>query len=286
MMQLAYQDTADEFLTRAEPYLKKNEAEHNLLLSLCQKALAAGKRGEKLEMRWATLFDNDNVLLAAMQAPTQNLILSKGNLPEIENLAESLAQSSTRIPGIVGPAEVTSAFSEKWAELTGQKSVEHLDQIVYTLKKVSMPANMPEGKLRWATAKEADLLSGWIATFLKEVMLKAEHLCEKDALQRAKDWIAAQSLAVWDVQGKPVSIATAQGTDTVARIGTVYTPVEYRGKGYASALVANLSQLQLDQGKEMCCLHADARNPVSNSIYRKIGYEFAGRSCHYVLETR
>lgn len=66
----------------------------------------------------------------------------------------------------------------------------------------------------------------------------------------------------------------------------VYTPVEERGHGYAKAVVAHLSEMQLKAGKKMCCLYADARNPVSNSIYRKIGYEFVGRSSLYILDNK
>ena len=86
------------------------------------------------------------------------------------------------------------------------------------------------------------------------------------------------------MKGKPVAQASFTGTDRVSRISRVYTPPENRGHGYASAVVANLTKLQLDQGKKMACLYADARNTAANSIYRKIGYEFAGRSALYVLD--
>ena len=57
------------------------------------------------------------------------------------------------------------------------------------------------------------------------------------------------------------------------RIGPVYTPPELRGRGYASALTAQVSQLQLDRGKRFCFLYTDLANPTSNAIYRRIGYE-------------
>jgi predicted GNAT family acetyltransferase len=88
------------------------------------------------------------------------------------------------------------------------------------------------------------------------------------------------------VGGRPRAQAAASGTASVARINMVYTPAEERGHGYASAVVSQLSQKQLDEGKKMVCLYADARNPVSNSIYRKLGYEFVGRSSLYVLDKR
>jgi len=52
----------------------------------------------------------------------------------------------------------------------------------------------------------------------------------------------------------------------------VYTPPEHRNRGYASAVVARLSQAILDGGKSFCTLFTDLGNPTSNRIYRKLGY--------------
>jgi predicted GNAT family acetyltransferase len=55
-------------------------------------------------------------------------------------------------------------------------------------------------------------------------------------------------------------------------VNGVYTPNHYRGKDYASSVVAELSRMLLERGNKFCCLFADAKNPISCSIYRKIGY--------------
>ena len=53
--------------------------------------------------------------------------------------------------------------------------------------------------------------------------------------------------------------------------GILYTP-ELRRNGYASSVVAHLSQQELDSGREFCTVVTDLSNPTSNSIYQKIGY--------------
>ena len=53
----------------------------------------------------------------------------------------------------------------------------------------------------------------------------------------------------------------------------MYTPPEYRRKGYASSCVAALSKTLLDKGYQYCFLFTDLANPTSNSIYQKIGYK-------------
>ena len=67
------------------------------------------------------------------------------------------------------------------------------------------------------------------------------------------------------------------------RVNAVYTPVELRGQGYASATVAALSQLLLDRGYRFCCLYTDLSNPTSNAIYKRIGYDPVTDSSVYRL---
>jgi hypothetical protein len=77
---------------------------------------------------------------------------------------------------------------------------------------------------------------------------------------------------LWD-DGGPVAMASTTGRSPHGvRITDVFTPRESRGRGYASAAVAHLSQLCLDDGLKFCCLYTDLSNPTSNSIYQRIGY--------------
>ena len=65
-----------------------------------------------------------------------------------------------------------------------------------------------------------------------------------------------------------VGSATPNGV----RIGPVFTPSEFRGRGYATALVATVTRDQLSRGHEFCFLHTDLANPTSNKIYQLLGY--------------
>jgi predicted GNAT family acetyltransferase len=62
-------------------------------------------------------------------------------------------------------------------------------------------------------------------------------------------------------------------TDKGATVGGVYTPPEFRKKGYATSCVAEISRAILQGGKQFCALYTDLANPTSNSIYIKIGYQ-------------
>ncbi len=58
----------------------------------------------------------------------------------------------------------------------------------------------------------------------------------------------------------------------VARIGPVYTPKEHRGRGYASAAVAEVSAQLRAEGNRVT-LFTDQANPTSNRIYLALGFE-------------
>lgn len=58
----------------------------------------------------------------------------------------------------------------------------------------------------------------------------------------------------------------------MVRVGPVYTPPRWRGHGYASAVTAEVSRGALVAGAEEVLLYTDLANPVSNSVYKRIGY--------------
>jgi predicted GNAT family acetyltransferase len=59
----------------------------------------------------------------------------------------------------------------------------------------------------------------------------------------------------------------------VSRIGPVLTPLDHRGHGYGSAVTAAAADLAHRSGTADVVLFADLANPVSNSIYQRIGFE-------------
>ena len=87
--------------------------------------------------------------------------------------------------------------------------------------------------------------------------------------------LARGEMYFWAVGGRPVSSAAFVPTtpaDDAGRINAVFTLEEERGKGYASAGVAALSQRLLDRGWRYCLIFADRANPTTNRIYQRLGY--------------
>ena len=74
--------------------------------------------------------------------------------------------------------------------------------------------------------------------------------------------------------------AQVRETPNTASVSWVYTPDEYRGRGYGSRVVGYLSQ-HLLKTYALCNLFTDANNPTSNSIYQKLGYVKIGEQMIY-----
>ena len=145
---------------------------------------------------------------------------------------------------------------------------------VYALERVQ-PVRPRRAARAPATADDEALLLDWMHEFGDEVLEEGDPgRDEADADRRAPPRRATtRASCSGRTSGEPVSVAGWGGpTPNGIRIGPVYTPPELRGRGYATALVAELSQTLLDGGRRFCFLYTDLANPTSNAIYERIGY--------------
>ena len=86
--------------------------------------------------------------------------------------------------------------------------------------------------------------------------------------------ISREEIWLWEDAGGEVVHLTAHNPPSfgVARVGPVFTPKAYRGRGYASAGVAGVSRMLRDRGAEVC-LYTDQANPTSNKVYAALGFQ-------------
>ena len=253
------QPDAGVFLERSQGFLMRDEAENVLMLGL------ASRRPEDALL--LTVERKRELVMAALQSG-RNLIVSRGPASAVEALVDHLTADGISLPGVTGPVEAAGRFSDLWCARTSQGARLHMTTRVYQITKV-VPPDRPSGVFRQAAASDIPLLAKWNEAFNAETRLDATG----PGKEVVKGPVAEGRMYVWE-DGVPVSMAGWAGlTPGGVRIGYVYTPPEYRGRGYASACVADLSQLLLDRGRRFCALFADLANPVSNRIYARIGYK-------------
>jgi predicted GNAT family acetyltransferase len=121
--------------------------------------------------------------------------------------------------------------------------------------------------MRPGSPDDLDRTVSWLALFASET-----GIADAEPAAQARTLLDQDRLRLWD-DGGVVSMAARAGiTPTAVRVGYVYTPAEARGKGYATALVADLTREVLASGRRSAFLYTDLANPTSNAIYARIGY--------------
>lgn len=264
-----YQDVY-AFNERAEPFLIENEAENNLLLGIIYD-LIRSTLYDDIEPYLATVHDDSRVVAAALRTPPHNLVISRAPDEAVNLIADDLQSLYPNLRGVLGPKETSRAFSEAWRERTGCGFRPGTAQRIYALEQVTPPDDVP-GELRPVTRDDAGLLMRWLSAFEREAYGEEPRPYSVERLLEAYLEGRVRGLHVWHDE-QPVSMVGYSGpTPNGIRVGPVYTPSEFRQRGYGSAATATLSQLLLDQGRRFCFLFTDLSNPTSNSIYQKIGY--------------
>jgi hypothetical protein len=268
-MKLRTFSAAADFLDAVGPTLYATEAESSLLLGIALR-LADGHRYSDETPFLACVEDDGRFLVVALRTPPHNLALAadEGRLDALCPIADCLADSGTALPGVHGRIDTANAFAALWAQATGGLSHVGMEQRLYRLTEVERPTRV-HGSARWGAREEASLLATWADSFIDEAVPNDPKHDVRSMVERA---IAAQGLLVWEDGGVVSMCARSRPTPHSASIGLVYTPPALRGRGYASACVADLSRRILDSGKAFCTLFTDLANPTSNAIYQKIGY--------------
>jgi hypothetical protein len=277
-------DNAAEFLAEAEPLLLADEARHNLILGIA----GSIERGHYEDFRLWLVRDGVDVVAAALRTPPYNLILARPASAEtLPPLAEALADEE--LPGVVASMPEAEEFARLWAAQAGVGARTNMEQGVYALERVEPLPAVP-GAARVATAEDRALALRWWIAFADEVLHEGGP--GRDRAEENVDYrltSPSAGILLWEDGGETVSAAGWGGpTPNGIRIGPVYTPPELRGRGYATAVTAELSQRLLDGdlfegGRRFCFLYTDLANPTSNAIYERIGYRRVAESAEIVF---
>ncbi len=259
-MALVFHRGAGPFRRRAAPLLSGGEAENPLLFGI----LHAVRPGDGTHL--CTVQHQGRTLAAAVQSPLRPLVLARAAVAPLRELARGWHERDLPLSAVVGPVRAASTFAAAWP---GAPLALGLSMRSYSLTRVSPPRGVPGG-LRHASRDDVPLLTGWAAAFVAESGSSAG-----DPEQIVQSGVRERRLFVWRTvdADPPVTMAAwSARTPTSARVNLVYTPPALRGRGYASACVAAVSQRLLDEGLERCFLFADIANPTSNAIYQRLGY--------------
>lgn len=269
-MNLTVHQAIGTFLAETEAVFSQDEVTNGLILGVALRLKQDPARFEQPPYL-ATVHDDGEVVAAGLMTPPHGLVVyaRPGDpSPAMRLLAADLVTNRWPLPTVNGVVDVSRAFAAAWQTLTGGSVAVGIAMRVFELRAVTPPAGVA-GTLRCATPADLEQVYAWANAFRDEA-IPTDAPPRRELLARS---IAEENIYLWEDGGRVVSIA-AKGRRTAhgVSVGLVYTPPALRGRGYASACVAALSQVILDQGADFCTLFTDLANPTSNSIYQKIGY--------------
>jgi predicted GNAT family acetyltransferase len=261
---------AESFLAVARPALERQECANGLMLGVClrlvDQPLAYGS-----QPYFATVASAGGLRVAAAMTPPFRLLAyaeDDCDSAALELVADALLRGKWPVPGVLARQAVAEAFASLWRSKAGAGCSTSLRLRLYELRQVVHP-RYPPGEFRPAAVEDIPLVRQWACGFHEECFRDEWH---EQSMKSAEEKVKSGGLFLW-VDGVPASMAArTRPTPHGESVSFVYTPPGQREKGYATAVVAHLSQRILDAGKQFCTLYADLGNPTSNSIYQRIGY--------------
>lgn len=256
------------FLNKVKYFLSKNPSENNLALGiLYNRQHTTVKNGEY----FIAASDQDHVVFTLIKTHTHFIIAGKSD--HVEEVSNFLHTQNISIIGLLGEKNIAQSLAEAYCKNTSKDWIIKMDQFVYRITKLK-EMQYVKGELQLATEDNISIISDWIFMFCKEVL---DPISIEAARERAKEGIKENAIHIWKTDKIVAMVKSARPADKGIVVNYVYTPLENRGKGYASSMVHQLTKL-LFKKYEFCSLFADADNPTSNYIYEKIGYEKVGQA--------
>lgn len=268
-MQMVISRDIRGYCERVMPSLLLSEVQNNLPVGILQRGLQQEEENDWLMARLED--DAGQDVLIALMTPPHNLVLvcPGGGAPQdaVRMLAGQLCERAVDVPGVFAEKELSHAFAQAYCAAAGLRYEVQMNERVYRLDAV---ADIPQvGALRPAGERDMYFLPYWLKAFEDECLGTQGPL---DA-QGTRASIERGELFLLEADGRPVSLVGSTRQMPGGRsVGPVYTPPYLRGNGFASCAVAQISRLILARGNAYCALFTDLSNPISNSIYQKVGY--------------
>lgn len=288
--ELEFFDAPQPFLDAAADVLASDPVLGSVIASVSQRTareLEDGRDswaevGAPFARWWLVVRDGSGAVVSAAMRTAPFKPYPTFAMPMADSAARSLAavlhERGELLAGCNGALPGSEVLARSTAELVGGEVVVDKATRLWEATSVEVPP-APEGRLRRATEEDAELVLSWFEAFHAEADEQAgrepdpasgEHNTLDSVLVRIREGVEW----LWELPDGTIAHLSGAGLPSygVSRIGPVFTPREFRGRGIASYVVGELTRRGLEAGHRMC-LFTDQANPTSNKIYAGLGYE-------------
>lgn len=257
----------DAFTAAAGPLLDADPVRH----TIAHTALDSVRRGTAEPAVLLTLSRRHEVVAAALRCAGRPLCVSALPACYAAAVAAAVAEADPAPPGVTGPVPEAEAYAAAHTARTGAGTRPLMRMRLFRLVGLTPPRSVP-GAARVAGLADVEVLGCWQGAFTEEAIRALDAPADprpglRDAMAHGAGYV------LWEVDGRPVAYAAARRPMAgMSRIGPVYTPPPWRGRGYGSAVTAAAAAWAHRAGAREVVLFTDLTNPVSNAIYPRLGF--------------
>lgn len=271
MVRIERFDSPRAFFAAVAPYLERNEAAHTLHLGMRARLERDPHVFGPADPVLYAAFEGDEVVGASVQTPPFGAALSIfAEETAIDDVADRMDTDGVELPGVLAEVGAGERFVRRWTALRETTAAVAIEQRIYEATEV-VATRPVAGRARAYEPADRQLVIEWMDAFMAEAMPGSPEGDGASFVAR-KEADASGGLVLWEDDG-PVSLAGyGAPSPNGMRVGPVYTPPGLRGRGYASAVTAAVTETILSSGRRFAFLFTDLANPTSNSIYQRIGY--------------
>jgi hypothetical protein len=267
MLHIQSFETAYDYLNATEAWLNQQPVKNIGIIAPCRQLIA--QQLPNSEAAFANLLFNNNIIAtAAKPGPKIILSASEPNIKGINLLANYFNQLPVNPVGIMAETTLAKAFINEYFKSVKRTRVIYLQQL-----SVLQNITMPQGQMKIADIDDLDCVLTMNSGFFDSVDLfpiKPKSQIEQETIALIK----AKKVFLWMLDKTPRCMAAIiRENQYVNFIGHVFTPLEYRNNGFAYGVMHALCKHILDSGISYCGLFTDYGNPISNHIYKKLGFE-------------
>ncbi|KAL9539810.1 hypothetical protein MBANPS3_010048 [Mucor bainieri] len=199
-------------------------------------------------------------------------------------LTGDLLKSRVTIQGLHGYQPVLNTLRDSVETQSSMTFVKKFATLSYELKRITWPsrakqiaqAKSTSLRIAHSTREDMEILQQWTYNFIQDAFDDPKVITQSvDSI--CQDMIASKGLYLLCIDGVPVSMAwkvrpLRHGTS----LAYVYTPSEYRNKGYGAACVAMTSEAILKE-YEYITLFCDMKR-FGENLYTRVGYKYFGEA--------
>jgi ribosomal protein S18 acetylase RimI-like enzyme len=231
---------------------------------------------------WAVRRGGRMAALAMIGTASGSLLPAGTDRPALERLAEAVMERRSVLPRrfqVIGMREATAPLL---AALSRSRLDPRLarDQVYMSVERGRLSEFDPLPELRAATPDDYALIEESGARLRAEELEEDPRVIDPRAYARRVEEECRDGFTyLWRTrEGLRFRASVSARTADAAQVSGVYTPPEWRGRGFATRGVGELCRRMFEQSR-YACLFVNDTNAPALAVYRRLGFQPIARWC-------